>query len=262
MDVSPEGTSLSDAIRLLAAAAADALGNADFTLLLASLAVQKSLEEDLARSHTLEQEERHEELTALLENPYEQPLARDTWALVLANLGPEEQHSLQTVYEDLARGAEVSIEYGNQADAETAEELMHTLYPVEALLAELPHTNLERSLGPDDHDLRRRALSVDVSWSQPDSDAPPGYGTVDVIWRDGYQTTVATMTVAIHDDHGAWVLEISDPAPGRTAHLVVDIRPSESAPDTARRTIEQALAWAQLQLGDDYVLQPSPDTHQ
>jgi hypothetical protein len=259
--VSPEGTTLSDAVRLLMSAAANEGGDAQLTLLLACSAAQTSLAEDLERTHTAEQEDRHEELSAFLEDPSGQPLARETWALVLAQLAAEEQRSLQALYEELARGAELAIEYGEPAGAEKAEEFMQTLYPVEALLAELPHTTLGRSLGTDDHELRRRALFLDVSWVEPGGEAEHEGGSVDVIWRDGYQSTVARMGAAFAEEHGCWVLDISDPAPGRTASLVIERRSGESGQDAARRTFEAAIAWANLQLGDDYVVQAIPREH-
>ncbi|MGA2165537.1 MAG: hypothetical protein ABSH36_13850, partial [Solirubrobacteraceae bacterium] len=158
---------------------------------------------------------------------------------------------LQTTYEELQRGAEVALEDGGQHTSD-AEAVVRALLPVEGLLAELPHTTLERPVGPDDHDLRRRTLSIEVVWRTPDGGLPDD-SELRVFWRDRYDTEVANMTLAVYSGDACWILEITDPAPGRSVSLVV-VRGSSSASLLARTGLDRALAWANEELGDQYVI--------
>ena len=67
---------------------------------------------------------------------------------------------------------------------------MHALTPAEQLLADLPHTTLDRSQGADDYELRRRSLSIEVT-DQPDSGDTVYTEPLRVHSRDGCHTLVA-----------------------------------------------------------------------
>jgi len=251
MAVSPEGSSINDAVRLLTSD--DAARSA---LLRAYAAARRALEDDLTRPHPPGLEDRHAELIAFLGSPEESPLlSHATWLLVLSHLTADEQRKLQATFEELARSAETAIEYGEKKEGEV-EEVMQTLAAVEELLAELPHTTFARSLGTDDHELRRRSLSVDIAWADRGSEEAERGGPVRVVWRDGYETTVATMGLAIGHESACWMLEVADPPPGRSASLVLEERPSDDPGDMAR-SLRQAIVWANRELGDHYIVHGS-----
>jgi len=217
-------------------------------------ATQTALEEDLERPHLPEVEDRVNELAAFLdadEDDNAAQLADSTWLLVLSHLAPEEQRALQDSYEALARGTGAAIEYGERREGQ-ADWLMQTLAPVEQLLAELPYTTLEPS-GRDDYELRRRALSVEVVWADRDSKDAESGGPLYITWCDGYQTTVATMTAGLFQGTLCWTLDITDPAPGRSAERVLP-GSSEDVRTAARDDLQAALEWAANELGDRYVI--------
>ncbi len=54
---------------------------------------------------------------------------------------------------------------------------------------------------------------------------------VRVVWRYGYETTVATMGLAIGHESACWMLEVADSPPGRSASWALDERPSDDPGD-------------------------------
>ena len=51
------------------------------------------------------------------------------------------------------------------------------------------------------------SLSVDIAWTDRDSEEAERGGSVRVVWRDGY---VATMGLAIGHEPACWMLEVAD----------------------------------------------------
>ncbi|MGH2853065.1 MAG: hypothetical protein ACRDLF_02590 [Solirubrobacteraceae bacterium] len=260
MPVSPEGASIRDAIYLLIDSADHADGSEQMTGALgrALAETQQELGDSLEGRHLPDVEERHAELDAYIcDAAAAPPLSHATWLLVLSHLSPDEQQRLQREYEQLARGATAAADYGEQR-AEAAEGLMHALTPAEELLAELPHTTLDRSEGVDDYEQRRRSLTIEVT-DQPDSDDASYTEPLRVVWRDGYHSLVATMTAGCYEQQLHWKLDIEDPSPGREASLFAPLA-STDAREAARDNLGAALAWAATELGDTYTIAPWPPT--
>ncbi len=126
---------------------------------------------------------------------------------MLASLTPEEQRGLAATYEELTEAAGVAIEYGDDGAGE-APLRMDAIAPAEPLLAWLPHATFKAS-GADDHDLRRRTLTVEVEWAPTPREDVGRRPPVVVTWLDGYQSTVATMSAALIEGSLYWS---ADPA--------------------------------------------------
>ncbi len=254
MPVSPEGESIRDAVFLLIDSADEDGGELGAALRCAFTQARQGLGDSLEGPHLPEVEEHYAELDAYpSDGRGAPPLGYATWLLVLSHLSPDEQRRLQREYEQLARAADTVVAFGERRSGD-AEGLMHALTPVEHLLADLPHTTLDRSQGPDDYELRRRSLSIEVT-DQPDSGDVAYTEPLCVHWRDGYHTLVATMTAGRYEQQLHWKLEVEDPPPGRDASRFLPIA-SDDAHQAARDDLEEALAWAARELGDHYTIAP------
>jgi hypothetical protein len=249
--VSPEGESIHDAVFLLIDSADEDGGELGGALRRAFAQALQSVGDDLEALHLPEAEERYAELDAYVSDGRgAPPLAYASWLLVLSHLSPDEQRRLQREYEELARGADAAVEFGDE-DSDAADRLIHALTPAEQLLADLPHTTLDRSQGVDEYELRRCSLSTEVA-DPPDNDDESSE-PLRVHWRDGYQTLVATMTVRCYEQELHWRLDVEDPPPGRDAWRSVPLA-SDDARQAARDDLEEALAWAARELGDHYTI--------
>ncbi len=242
MSGSDENTNVA-VLRLISSARAEDQNKLNQAMRQAFSATWRSLEEDLRREHLPELEDRHSELAAFQEGgDPAAPLTRDTWLLVLSHLPSDMQLLLQAIYEELERGAETALEYGEQTDGE-AQSVMQALAPVEDLLVELPYTTLTRSLGPDDHDLRLRTLSTEIELNDEDSKDFPSMSPVRVEWRDGYESLVATLTAWWYEEAVRWTLDIRDPPPGRATERVVPCEQT-SFRETVKTDLDDTIAWA------------------
>jgi hypothetical protein len=238
------------AVRMIVAAAPDEdRETLDAAIREAGFAALRVLEEDLRSAHLSAVDDRHVELVAFAKEG-RQPLAPGTWQFVLAHLAADMQRVLGSIYREL----DVGLEAAMLADGEQErglETLSRALVVAEDLMSDLPYTTIERASAPDDYELRRRRLSQEIQWYAPDVQCQWPVHAVQVLWRDGYESHVAAMVVAIEADHVGWLLEIDDPAPGRSVRRIVP-RSSEDLFEEATRTIDDAIAWAQSELGDRY----------
>lgn len=255
MLVSPDDEDVREALLLLIDSADHDGAELTSALHRAFAQARRRLADDLERSHTPELQERHEELDGYLSGETGGPLRYSTWLLVLSHFSAAEQRRLQREYEQLARGADATSEFGEPRAARVAARLMRALFPAEELIAELPHTTLERSEGVDDYVQRRHSLTIEVI-EQPDSGDPSYTEPLRVIWRDGYHSLVATMTAGCYEQQLDWKLEIEDPSPGREASRFTPI--ASTAEEAARDDLQTALAWAAGELGDTYTIAPWP----
>jgi hypothetical protein len=254
--LSPEGESIRDAVFMLIDSADEDGGELGGALRRAFAQARQSLGDDLEGRHLPEVEQRYAELDAYLNDGRgAPPLGYTTWLLVLSHLSPDEQRALQREYEELAHAADTVVAFGEPRSSEAGEGLMHALIAVEQLLAELPHTTLDRP--KDDYDLRRRSLTIEVT-DQPDSGDSVYSEPLRVHWRDGYQSLVATMTAGFYEHQLHWKLEIEDPPPGRETSRYLPTT-SEDAHQAARDDLEEALAWAAQALGEHYTIAPLQD---
>ena len=195
---------------------------------------------------------------------------------MLGYLDPGQQQLLQSAYEDFRGSFEAGLIYGDDdTDTEQTRLALITVAAAESLLAELPHTTFVAPSAPDDHDERRRTLSVEIE-RMSESEGWP----VQVEWLDGYQSRVALMELQYGGAEAWWQLEIEDPPPGRAARLELadGIEGAELAyqgehetldPRTgarlqregyaliaaaAERELENAIAWAQGQIDNRVTL--------
>jgi hypothetical protein len=74
------------------------------------------------------------------------------------------------------------------------------------------------------------------------------------MWRDGYESQVATMVLMLHADTALWRLEVEDPAPGRTAELVTPRKHTDPF-EAANIGLAAAIQWANRELAD-YTIAP------
>jgi hypothetical protein len=244
-------------------------------------ATLSSLEADLQREHPPELKKRHQELLALdiadvLIDPDRLP-PDDLWRLVLSYLDPDQQRLLQATYEDLRESLETGIIYDEDQDANATQtqQALNVLAVMENVLAELPHTTFVPPSAPDDHDRRRRTLSIEID-RHYDSAAFP----VLVEWLDGYQSRVAAMELYCDYRNAWWSLEIYDPPPGRKTDLelvggvegaTLSQRSEEETSDprkcarmqregrallatAAEHELQNAIAWATHQLADRFAI--------
>jgi hypothetical protein len=246
----------------------------------AYVAALRSIEADLEHEHLPELDKRHQEMVALgttiVGHDPEGPPPDDAWWLMLMYLDPGQQRLLQASYEDLRGSLEAGAIYEDDAaGAERAQAALNAIAPAEELLAELPHTTFARPSAPDDHDERRRTLSVEI---ERQSDLP--MSPVRVEWLDGYQSRVAVMELHADDRSAWWQLDIDDPPPGRGTQLellggdegaTLSFQGKEQTPDprtgarlqrkgsgllaaAAERELEKAIAWGTHELGDGFSL--------
>lgn len=253
MPLSPEGESIRDAVFLLIDSADEDGGELGGALRRAFAQARQTLGNDLEGRHLPEVEQRYGELDAYLNDGRgAPPLGYTTWLLVLSHLSPDAQRALQREYEELAYAADTVVAFGEPRPSEGGESLMHALIAVEQLLAELPHTTLDRP--KDDYELRRRSLKIEVT-DQPESGNSVYSEPLRVHWRDGYQSLVATMTAGFYEQQLHWKLDIEDPAPGRETSRYLPIT-SEDAHQAARDDLREALTWAAGELGENYTIAP------
>ena len=132
-----------------------------------------------------------------------------------------------------------------------AQDVSLQITPAEALLAQLPHTSLER--GPADYDLLRRTLAIEVYWEVPGDDDADPMRVTRVLWRDGYHTLVADLSANISEARLWWTLEVHDPPPGRSATRLAAMH-SDDPREAAASDLPVALSWANRELGDRYVI--------
>jgi hypothetical protein len=220
---------------------------------------RRSLQESLDGVHVPAVVERHAELVGHPGHPtpLAPALAPGTWLLVLSHLDADSQRVLQRTYEELQRGAEVTVEHGEPADGSVGS-VTAALAAVEDLLVELPYTTLERSIGPDDHDSRRATLKIELEWATPGVEEDLA-GPVCVVWRDGYETEVASMRMGVFDQNVNWRLEVGDPVPGRSAERVLP-READDLRLIARDGLADAIGWANAELGNRYTFVTLPDS--
>jgi hypothetical protein len=254
--LSPEGESIRDAVFMLIDSADQDGGELAGALRRAFAQARQSIGNDLEARHLPEIEQRYAELDAYLNDGRGAPaFGYTTWLLALSHLSPDEQRALQRQYEELAHAADTVVAFGEPRPSEAGESLMHALIAVEQLLAELPHTTLDRP--KDDYDLRRRSLTIEVT-DQPDSGDSIYSEPLRVHWRDGYQSLVATMTAGFYEQQLHWKLETEDPPPGRETSRYLPIT-SEDAHQAARDDLPEALTWAARELGEQYTIAPLQD---
>ena len=246
----------------------------------AHAAALRSIEADLANDHPPELKKRHEELLALDVANTHIGLATlhpdDLWRLVLSYLDPGQQRLLQETYENLQSSLEAGVIYGDDdAGAEQAQAALNVVAPAEDLLAGLPHTTFARASAPDDHDERRRTLSVEIERRYDYVNFP-----VQVEWLDGYQSRVAVMELNFGGAKAWWQLDIEDPPPGRGARLelvgglegaMLSYQGEHEAPDqrtgarmqregyallvaATERELENAITWGTQELGDRFTV--------
>ncbi len=165
-------------------------------------------------------------------------LDRDTWLLVLVHLPAEMQRLLQTRYMELERGVAAVVEQQPQLDP-------GALGSIEDLLAELPHTTFTTAAdtGPP---VRRGDVAFEVEHDDLDVDED-GVSFPRVVWRDGEQSSVARMIVAVSGGHVIWMLEIEDPAPGRSVERLMP-RGSLAGAQAAHRGLAGAIDWANVEI--------------
>jgi hypothetical protein len=247
----------------------------------AHTATLSSLEADLEREHPPGLKKRHQELltldvTNVLIDPDRLP-PDDLWRLVLSHLDPDQQQLLQKTYEDLREGLEAEIICDEDDDANTkqAQGTLNALAVVEDVLAELPHTTFAPPSAPDDHDRRRRTLSIEIDRHYEASVFP-----VLVEWLDGYQDCVAAMELYRDYSSAWWYLDIYDPPPGREIQLELvgsvegatlshqgeeeTLDPRKGArmqreghallAAAAERELENAIAWGTQEIGDRFTV--------
>lgn len=228
-------------------------GRVDRALRLAFAGALESLEQNI---DVPDVEERREELSEHLRDwnaELAAPLTRETWLLVFSHLDADAQRLFQRAYEDLMRAAEASA--GTGATTEQESSAMHValaLAPVEELLLELPHTTLVPSRGRDDHDERRRTLTPEVQWQAASDDDP-----VCVVWRDGYETLIASMSLMLHEGLTIWRLVFADAQPGRSVEHRTP-RADGTAREIAEATLPDALRWASDELRPEYAVKSEP----
>ena len=246
----------------------------------AHAAALRSIEADLANDHPPELKKRHEELLALDVANTHIGLATlhpdDLWRLVLSYLDPGQQRLLQETYENLQSSLEAGVIYGDDdAGAEQAQAALNVVAPAENLLAGLPHTTFAPASAPDDHDERRRTLSVEIERRYDYVNFP-----VQVEWLDGYQSRVAVMELNFGGAKAWWQLDIEDPPPGRGARLelvgglegaMLSYQGEHEAPDqrtgarmqregyallvaATERELENAITWGTQELGDRFTV--------
>ena len=217
------------------------------------MAARESVERDLKTAPSLELKRRQRELIALLrDSTRTQPLVPELWRLVLSELPPDKQRLLAAIYDELQRSSEATLDEGDELE-DLAARVSEILGPMEDMLA---HATGEPSSGTGDYDALRRTLSVEVEWGRGDDDGEMPH-PVGVLWRDGYESVVATMTGDAVEDQFCWILEIDDPAPGRSETRVTPLG-SRSARDAAIGELDSALEWAARELGDHYIIVRAP----
>lgn len=266
-------------------------------------AALQSVKQDLSRSHTPKLHVRHHELIELAGALAREALAAETriamtlagaldpasgrvhenaWRMVLAHMTSEQQQHLEAAFVRFRDTLEQYVITGD--DPQHAQRVLVALDPAQQLLAELPFTSLSPpGPGPDTHDHLRRTLTVEVERESPvedEDDRGLEARSMRVEWRDGYQMRVAKLEISSFGPDGAsWELEVEDPSPGRSEHLLLPgtvevfrlYAAAEAEPDprasarmqregdrlleaAAERDLQHAIQWGTRQLGEQYTV--------